>query len=124
MESLCLMTVAGGWDTYNFPFCLFSVSFLITLSQSATLSHLTSLALAKEVCIRHTNIYYHVSGKAISAKSVAILFFVPFLHTFFCLLVFNETGFHCVGLQTGTCCVDQANLNLTEIQLPLPPECL
>lgn len=117
---VCLMTVAGGWDTYNFPSCLFSVSFLITLTQSVTLSHLTSLALAKEVCIVHTNICYCKSLQNQSPSCSMSHSCTLFFH----LLIFNETGFHCVGRKTGTCCVDQANLNLTEIHLPLQPECL
>ena len=34
-----------------------------------------------------------------------------------------ETGSHCVTDRSQTCCVDQVGLNLSEILLPLSPEC-
>ena len=46
-------------------------------------------------------------------------------HSFVCLLFFFKTGFLCVTAVgfPGTCFVDQAGLELTEIRLYLPPEC-
>ena len=46
------------------------------------------------------------------------------LGLFVCLFWFFKTGFLCsFGACPGTRSVDQAVLKLTEIHLPLPPEC-
>ena len=40
------------------------------------------------------------------------------------LYCFSETGFLCsFGASPGTCFVDQTSIELTEIRLPLSPEC-
>jgi hypothetical protein len=47
-----------------------------------------------------------------------------FLYLFACLFVCLETDFSlCSPSCPGPCSVDQAGLELTEICLPLPPEC-
>ena len=51
-------------------------------------------------------------------------YYLFFFNLWFFFFFFFETGFLCgFGTCPGTSSVDQAGLELTEIRLPLPPEC-
>jgi hypothetical protein len=56
-------------------------------------------------------------------EDLYLLLFYLFIYLFIYLFTLKQSFFLCISVCLGTHSVDQPGLELTEIHLPLPPEC-